>query len=83
MSNEGHGASCPSFFFYTIAPWHFLNFFPLPHGQGSLRPTPAYGLAANAGSAIPPGAPRCTEGGGGSPVVTSPSAAALEATIGA
>ncbi|MGE8464501.1 MAG: hypothetical protein ACN6QE_00005, partial [Pseudomonas putida] len=21
------------------APWHFLNFFSLPHGQGSLRPT--------------------------------------------
>src|SRR5215207_11021237 len=21
------------------APWHFLNFFPDPHGQGSLRPT--------------------------------------------
>ena len=21
------------------APWHFLYFFPLPHGQGSLRPT--------------------------------------------
>src|SRR5439155_19572614 len=21
------------------APWHFLNFFPLPHGHGSLRPT--------------------------------------------
>src|ERR1043166_4544989 len=24
----------------TVAsPWHFLNFFPLPHGHGSLRPT--------------------------------------------
>ena len=22
-----------------VAPWHFLNFLPLPHGQGSLRPT--------------------------------------------
>src|ERR1017187_5898770 len=21
------------------APWHFLSFFPLPHGHGSLRPT--------------------------------------------
>ncbi|CAI8893031.1 hypothetical protein EMIT0P2_30392 [Pseudomonas sp. IT-P2] len=21
------------------APWHFLNFLPLPQGQGSLRPT--------------------------------------------
>src|SRR3989441_3183581 len=27
------------------APWHFLNFLPLPQGHGSLRPTPAYGLA--------------------------------------
>eukprot|EP01133_Synstelium_polycarpum_P009211 gene9211-10807_t len=25
--------------FLTQAPWHFLNFFSLPHGQGSLRPT--------------------------------------------
>ena len=24
---------------YRFAPWHFLNFLPLPHGQGSLRPT--------------------------------------------
>ena len=23
----------------TDAPWHFLYFFPLPHGHGSLRPT--------------------------------------------
>src|SRR5215831_6957773 len=27
----------PSFHYY--APWHFLYFFPDPHGQGSLRPT--------------------------------------------
>src|SRR5579872_5143945 len=27
-------ASSPS-----LAPWHFLYFFPLPHGQGSFRPT--------------------------------------------
>src|SRR5207302_4323020 len=26
---------------YAAAPWHFLNFLPLPHGHGSLRPTPA------------------------------------------
>ena len=26
---------------YAVAPWHFLNFLPLPHGQGSFRPTPA------------------------------------------
>src|SRR5580765_1221955 len=23
----------------AAAPWHFLYFFPLPHGQGSFRPT--------------------------------------------
>jgi hypothetical protein len=22
-----------------VSPQHFLNFFPLPHGQGSFRPT--------------------------------------------
>src|SRR5882762_10233609 len=24
---------------HAAAPWHFLYFFPLPQGQGSLRPT--------------------------------------------
>src|SRR3954463_15995020 len=24
---------------YSVAPWHFLNFLPEPHGQGSFRPT--------------------------------------------
>ena len=24
---------------YEASPWHFLYFRPLPHGQGSLRPT--------------------------------------------
>src|SRR5687768_12095263 len=24
---------------YRFAPWHFLNFFPEPHGHGSFRPT--------------------------------------------
>src|SRR5438270_12545635 len=24
---------------YTFTPWHFLNFFPDPHGHGSFRPT--------------------------------------------
>src|SRR2546426_12442391 len=67
---------------YIAAPWHFLNFLPLPHGHGSLRPTPAYGFETNAGSATPPGRPRCTDGGGGSPLVTRPSAAGFEATIG-
>jgi hypothetical protein len=23
----------------TVAPWHFLYFLPLPHGQGALRGT--------------------------------------------
>jgi len=31
----------PAFEGYAAAPWHFLYFFPLPHGHGSLRPTPA------------------------------------------
>jgi hypothetical protein len=26
-------------FFSSYLPQHFLNFFPLPHGQGSFRPT--------------------------------------------
>src|SRR5437879_13357091 len=64
---------------YTAAPWHFLNFLPLPHGQGSLRPTPAYGLATTE-------APTATGPPGGSGAVavplTSPSAAALLATLG-
>src|SRR5947209_20490381 len=64
---------------YIAAPWHFLNFLPLPHGHGSLRPTPAYGLATTE-------APTATGPPGGSgPVavpLTSPSAAALLATIG-
>src|SRR5205814_2620644 len=73
---------CPSRAHYAAAPWHFLNFLPLPQGQGSLRPTPAYGFAANAGSVTPPGAPRCSDGGGGSAAVTRPSAAGFDATIG-
>ena len=28
-----------NYFAVTYAPWHFLYFFPLPQGQGSLRPT--------------------------------------------
>jgi hypothetical protein len=31
---------------------HFLNFLPLPHGQGSFRPTPLNGLMAGALFAI-------------------------------
>ncbi len=31
---------CKSFSsIYKLAPWHFLNFLPLPQGHGSLRPT--------------------------------------------
>src|ERR1019366_8529172 len=37
---------------YAFAPWHFLNFFPLPHGHGSLRPT----LDQSAVAAPPPAA---------------------------
>jgi len=32
------------------APWHFLNFLPLPQGTGSLRPMPAYGFGSDTGS---------------------------------
>src|SRR5213593_420735 len=78
---RGAPYSVPLDSFYSVAPWHFLNFLPLPQGQGSLRPTPAYGFAANAGSATP-ALPRCTDGGGGSALVTRPSAAGFEATIG-
>src|SRR3989454_746175 len=38
---------------YIAAPWHFLNFLPLPQGQGSLRPTPAKGFAAATGTPPP------------------------------
>src|SRR5438552_127370 len=64
---------------YIAAPWHFLNFLPLPHGHGSLRPTPAYGFAATE-------VPTATGPPGGSgPVAvprTSPCAPALLATVG-
>jgi hypothetical protein len=36
------------------APQHFLNFFPLPHGHGSLRPIfCTWGVAATAAAALP------------------------------
>ena len=37
---------------HALAPWHFLNFFPLLHGQRSLRPIVAarwYGLGFGIG----------------------------------
>src|SRR5206468_7236234 len=55
-------------------PWHFLSFLPLPHGQGSLRPTPEYGLDAKPGSGL--------GSGGGLPLDTRPSAAGFDAVIG-
>src|ERR1017187_8421807 len=36
---RGHAADQPCPRGSYPAPWHFLYFFPLPHGQGSLRPT--------------------------------------------
>src|SRR5438552_882974 len=36
-SHNGPGAAGPGFGGH--APWHFLNFLPLPHQHGSLRPT--------------------------------------------
>src|SRR5690349_678940 len=65
---------------HIAAPWHFLNFLPLPHGHGSLRPTSAYGLRARAGATAPAEGARAAAG---SADVINPSAAALVATIGA
>src|SRR5688572_24831457 len=40
----------------AVAPWHFLNFLPEPHGHGSLRPTLAHLFdAAGFGAAGSPG----------------------------
>src|SRR6476661_4894340 len=36
---------------YRFAPWHFLNFFPDPHGHGSFRPTVDQSTLAGAGVA--------------------------------
>src|SRR6267378_1475147 len=63
---------------YIAAPWHFLNFLPLPQGQGSLRPTPAYGLATGP----PPAGGGPSLGGAPASGLTRPSAAGLLATIG-
>src|SRR5512143_4225492 len=65
---------------HDAAPWHFLNFLPLPQGQGSLRPTPAYGFATAASTGV--GRP---DGGNGPvevPPLTSPSASGFIATMG-
>src|SRR2546422_1137803 len=61
---------------YAVAPWHFLNFLPLPQGHGSLRPMPAYGLRA---TPAPTG--DGWEATAGSPL-TRPSNAGLLATMG-
>src|SRR5881409_3480014 len=77
---RGAPCSVPLVSVYTPAPWHFLNFLPLPQGHGSLRPTPTYGFTAGtAGIAAPTAAP--TRAAAGS-ALTRPSAAALVATIG-
>src|SRR5260370_23544059 len=50
----------------VLAPWQRLNLTPLPHQQGSLRPTlrgfPFVPAAARAGAAVAPATPvaRCT-----------------------
>src|SRR5665648_468086 len=50
------------------APWHFLYFFPLPHGHGSLRPTLSHTTrcctATGPVLVVPP--PAATLGGGAS-----------------
>ena len=38
-SNAAKRACFAAFDHSYYAPWHFLYFFPLPQGQGSLRPT--------------------------------------------
>src|SRR3954470_20959833 len=42
-----------------LAPWHFLNFFPDPHGHGSFRPTllQSVGPEVPGTPATPPTAP--------------------------
>src|SRR5258705_7702187 len=60
---------------YAPAPWHFLNFLPLPQGHGSLRPTPAWGWGGEKpGSGL--------GRGGGLPLDTRPSAAGFDAVMG-
>src|SRR5207249_7928011 len=59
------------------APWHFLNFLPLPQGHGSLRPMPAYGFEAGAG-----GTPGGSSGPPVGPLLTRPSAVGLVAITG-
>jgi hypothetical protein len=36
---SGKHRVAPCYSMFSFAPWHFLYFLPLPHGQGSLRPT--------------------------------------------
>jgi hypothetical protein len=51
------------------APWHFLNFLPLPHQQGSLRPIFSFGLVRTGCAAAAATAP-------GPAVLTPPLSAA-------
>ena len=37
------------------APWHFLNFLPEPHQQGSLRPSCSCSSTRRCSTAVPPG----------------------------
>src|SRR5439155_12659336 len=39
LSTNDSRLSTDDYRVHAAAPWHFLYFFPLPHGQGSLRPT--------------------------------------------
>lgn len=46
-----NSSSRSALYFCCLVRWHFLNFFPLPHGHGSLRP--AIGLPIHSGAGVP------------------------------
>src|SRR6266550_3714983 len=59
----------------SVAPWHFLNFLPDPHGHGSLRPTLLQSVA-------PPPAPGSSERTFPAPTTTGSGRAAARAVGG-
>src|SRR5580700_2912310 len=52
-----------SFSSSSAAPWHFLNFWPLPQGHGSFRPI--FGPSRRTGCTVTRGAGRAADRGGG------------------
>src|SRR3954451_13042820 len=59
------------------APWHFLYFLPLPHQQGSLRPTLSCSslTTVSTGSGIPPPSASSAASAPDSPAAIPPPAA--------